>query len=99
MAKALKRVADFQPSSLGLKELIGIDELVGKEVILTDFVETEGDFGLYVVVAYKEKEDGELKGFTTGGSVVIKKLRAVKKSDGFPVLAKVLHDKKYYDIV
>ena len=94
-----KRLSEFIPPSKDLEGFIEISEVLGKELIITSYELREGDFGTYAVVWFKTSTEGIDMCFTTGGKVVLKKLELLAKANAFPVLATVVRQKRYYDLV
>ncbi|MGB9614713.1 MAG: hypothetical protein ACPL3B_04375 [Fervidobacterium sp.] len=94
-----KRISDVIPSSKPGEGKVDIRDLLGKEILITRFEEADGDYGTYFLVYFKTSSEGIEMYFTCGGQVVIKKLRKIEEANAFPVLATVVRQNRYYDLV
>jgi hypothetical protein len=96
MKEGAKRISDYFPESV---EQVDIDDLLDRDIEIIDFETRKGAFGDYLAVYYRELDDDQIRTFTTGANVVVRKLKAIKERNGFPVLGKIKKVKRYYDIV
>lgn len=97
--KEVKRFGDLSPSQVDVEEMVVLDYVLGKEIIIHDFVEREGSFGEFVVVVASLAGDNARIGFTTGGKVVVRKLKEARDQGYLPLPGRIERVKRYYDIV
>jgi hypothetical protein len=96
MKEGTRRVSDFFPEAV---EVVDIDDLLDRDIEIIDFEARKGAFGDYLAVYFRDLNSDEIKTFTTGANVVVRKLKTIKERNGFPVIGKVKKVKRYYDIV
>lgn len=100
MERVYKRVSDIVKDVVDIDNMVKVDEVMDKDILIQDIGERTGETGIYLIVSFKYKDtDKKVSGFTCGGAVVIKKLQQVKEAKAFPILAKIVKVKKYYNIV
>lgn len=75
------------------------ETLIGKQIIISEVKFLKGEHGKYVVARYKLPDDETDYSTSTGGVAVVDSLEAVYIKAAFPVLAKVVKDKDYYELV
>ena len=63
------------------------DEILNKEIIIQDFTELQGLYGIFVVCQAKLGE--ELITFPLGSEVTLAQLRKIKADKNFPILTKI----------
>lgn len=99
MPRTLKRVSDFIPDGAwGDRELLSLDDVLGKELVIEGLAEREGTYGKYFVIGCHLVDGGEPFVLTTGSQVLMQKLAAVRERNGFPVLAQFSKPARYYDV-
>ena len=75
-----------------------IEEILGKPLVIKDFVELPSRFrpGEPFVVVQAEDENGETFTFASGSQVLIKQLRMMREASAVPFRAKITRIKRYY---
>lgn len=91
----MKRVSDFYPEAV---EVVDLDTLLGKDLVIVDIEERSGAFGPYLAVHFCTEDDPTVRIFTTGANVVVRKLKDLKEKGAFPVMATFKKVKRYYDV-
>lgn len=90
----VKRVGDYTGQRIE-GEPITLDEVVGMgDVLVVEIAERQGEHGTYLIVGLMF--GGERFTFTTGGTVVCRKLLAVQEH--LPLLARFCKPGRYYDV-
>lgn len=66
---------------------VEVDEILGKEIVITDFTELQGNYGVFVVC--QAKLDNVMITFPIGSEVVLNQLRKIKTDNNIPILTKI----------
>lgn len=95
-----KRFSDYQEGSYATELQIAVTDLIGREIIVKDCQERQGDYGPYLVVLCAEADDPDTE-FTTaiGGVVVMRKIQEMKTAGRLPLVGRIEKPAQYYDIV
>lgn len=95
--KQIKNFSDLMPKTEGKDfegEWIGFEDLIGKEVIVLDFLKTPGNYGYYVIIQIEI--DGKKAKTSTGATAIMENLERLKQmKEAFPFKVKI--DKKKSD--
>jgi len=97
--KEVKRFGDLGFKFDDVNEWVAFKDLVGREIVVLDYLIANGDFGQYAIIKFAEEENGEVKATTTGGKVVMDKLQKAKEMNILPLVGKVVKKKNWYDLV
>ena len=97
--KEVKRFGDLGFKFEDVSEWVAFKDLIGREIVVLDYLLANGDFGQYAIIKFTEEENGEVKATTTGGKVVIDKLNKAKERNLLPLIGKVVRKKNWYDLV
>lgn len=95
--KSIQEVLGIQ--RYDVSEVKKIEDLVGEDVIIYDYKVVQGEYGEYAVVLSSLDGSDKKFVFTTGGTVVKKKLQMCKDKNAFPVRCKIVRVKRYYDLI
>jgi len=87
-----------------LRELKGkrvdFGNLVGKEIVVTDFVPRTGEYGEFYIVQFKYLNKKDLFTTSTGAKLLMRYLKSAKEKDCIPLQVRVMKvtgkDKSYY---
>ena len=105
--KGLKRVGEFNPGSQWeTRPKLEMEAALGTELVIEGIAERSGENGPYLVIGVKTVGDPPEEFYlTTGGLVVVKKLKLVEEANGFPCVgtftqhaSEVKGRTGYYDI-
>jgi len=99
MPEKIKRFGDLAPKPLPCDEKIDKDAILDIDVEFQDFQELSGSYGDFVWVVVRDLESGKLLGFSTGSSVVVRKLKLAKERGLLPLIGKLVKKNRYYDII
>jgi hypothetical protein len=88
--KQIYRAKELGTNRLNVADWIEFKELVGQEIQIESAVLAEGQFGEYVLFAFKFPPQDVLFGTTTGAKVVVNKLKNAILDKKFPIAAKVI---------
>lgn len=99
MIAEVKRFSDLTPPALPCDEKIDKDSILDLDVEWVDFQELSGGYGDFVWVVVRDLQSDRTLGFSTGGTVVIQKLRLAKKKGYLPLVGKLVKPGRYYDIL
>lgn len=99
----LKRVGDILPPKVFLgADRVEIKEVIDKDIIIKDFTQLWGEFGVFDVVLFSFAGEEAEYTFPCGGKVVMEKVEKLKKMDELPVLAKLVtvtgRNYQYFDL-
>ncbi len=97
--KKATRFGDVFGRAFDVDQQRPLKELLDKDILVKDCAEVEGKFGSFLVVLAADLETGELFTFSTGGTVLMKKIKKAKSDDLLPLVGKVVKEKDYYDIL
>jgi len=95
----IKRFADLNPTFDDVQEWVKIQDLVGEEIFVEDYIEAEGEYGTYMIIKFTKPDDFIPRAFTTGAMVIMKKVKQAKDKGVLPLLGKIVKKKRYYDII
>lgn len=95
--KEIKRLSDVLPSGPNLDGTTHINDVLDRPLVIDHYEVYPGRYGEFAIIYTRTLEDNTPLLVRTGGEVVIKKLRAI--ANKFPVLAKFVRRKRYYDLV
>ena len=101
MTDVKKRGADYVPKALVGDEKVKLEDVLGKDIEVVDFVKLIGeDEKAYLSILAKREGKDKTISFNCGGQVVMKKLFAVKDNTSFPFWITIFKGKdvRYYDI-
>jgi hypothetical protein len=99
MVKEVKRFGDLAPPPLACDEKIDKDTILNTDVLWLDFQELSGKHGAFIWVVVEDLKDKTKLGFSTGASVVIKRLKKAKEKRLLPLKGKLVKPAEYYDII
>lgn len=80
-------------------EQVDIDDILDKDMYITDFDERSGSYGVWVIVLATDPDSGKVFSFGTGGAIVVRKLQELREQGNLPVLAQITKPGRYYDLV
>jgi len=97
-ASGIPDFAEVMPTPVFEGERRRIEEILGKPLVIKDFVELPSRFrpGEPFVVVQAEDENGETFTFASGSQVLIKQLRMMREASAVPFRAKITRIKRYY---
>ena len=95
----VKRFSDLKTYADDVSQWVKIDDVLNKDIIITDCVFAKGQFGEYMIVKFTDLNSEEIRAFTTGGIVLIDKIKYAKENNLLPLVGKIIKEKRYYDIV
>ncbi len=95
----LKRMSDVQPKPLECDEKVDMKALVDLDIVVTNAVEMSGQFGDFIFVTCHEPKQDRVLGFSTGGKVIVRKILNARDKGYLPLLAKIVKNDRYYDII
>lgn len=99
MAEKKKRMSDIQPEMLPIDEKIDKDSIVDKDMNFEEIAEASGSFGDFIFVVVTEPGEDRRLGFSTGATVVCRKLIKARDEGHLPILGKLVKKDRYYDII
>jgi len=97
--KEIKRFGDLDFGYDDVEEWYKINQLLNNEIIVIDYIITNGEFGEYAIVKFQFVGSEKICAFTTGGKVILKKLDKAKDMNLLPLIGRIVKKKNYYDIV
>ena len=83
----VKKFSDLYKGELFEGRRTEVDEILGKELIILDYAELQGNFGTFAVC--QAKLENELITFPIGSEIVLNQLRKIKEDKNFPILVKI----------
>lgn len=95
----MQRLTDVVPTDKIWPELVGIEQALGREWILTRWYWREGQWGIYAVLHLSDPETGEIVAVGTGAVPIVQHLREVEDREVGPVLVKIVKDGRTYKFV
>jgi hypothetical protein len=84
----VKRIGEFEVQVFAGVPVVEIDEILDKDIMIHDCEFVEGQFGEYAWILASEDNSSDRFKFSTGGTVVVRRLKHVKEKNAFPVVAK-----------
>lgn len=97
--KEVQRFGDLFGRAFDVDQQRPLKDLLDKDILVKDCAEVEGKFGSFLVVLAADLETGEEFTFSTGGTVLVKKIKKAKEQDLLPLVGRVVKEKDYYDIL
>jgi len=79
-------------------QLVRIEEVMGKDIVVEDFMIYEGGYGRYAVIKFHYPNQQELFSTVTWSEVIINKLERADRENCLPLIGKIEKVKRYYDI-
>jgi len=77
--------------------VLKVDDILDKCIAIIGAEVCDGDYGKFLFITYRD-EQGCLLAFTTGATIVMRKLLAIKQAGRFPVTATISKQDDYYII-
>jgi len=108
MEKQIKRFGDIDERWHDVDEWVKVEDILEKDILVQDVKELTGEYGKYCLVKFTtELETIDEKGnprpivyaFSTGSSVLMKKIMGAKEKGLLPLVGRIKKVKRYYDIV
>jgi len=108
MEKQIKRFGDIDERWYDVDEWVKVEDILEKDILVQDVKELTGEYGKYCLVKFTtELETIDEKGnprpivyaFSTGSSVLMKKIMGAKEKGLLPLVGRIKKVKRYYDIV
>jgi len=94
-----KRMSDIQPEMLPIDEKIDKDSIVDKDMNFLEISEGTGSFGDFIFVVVSELDDDRRLGFSTGATVVCRKIIKDRDEGHLHIIGKLVKKDRYYDII
>jgi len=79
-------------------ELVNLQEILGKDIVIEDYMLDEGKYGQSVVIKFHYPDKEELYSTITWSQVILKKIKRADELNLLPLTGKIEKVKNYYDI-
>lgn len=93
-----RRVSEVIGGVDDVENLVEVEEILDKDIIIRKIDFRKGKFGEYVILQFNTADDMTLKCVMSGGMVIIDKSHRLLAGNHLPVLAKITFNQKYYNL-